>query len=939
MSTRFLPFIFIFAFFFLVLDAKAQSYGYSYIELDQANPTSQMILYAETGTVLDYSVWYYYDPGIQAFLYENSILAASTQRVMNYNGSYISAWTERHANYATTYKIHGDHFLGAYFYYIVGGQPVFIDYYGFNFFQGNFPSPYNFGSGPTAYYYYQIYKAATTFVTISTQRPLQLNSIDVPGALPGQNIVTMLRGTGLFGNGQNLQISGNGITASIRPGQLPNTIEVLEIELQIAQSAQVGPREIRLSVNGQTSNPVTFRVGDNSPLISNISPDVGDAGDQIAVTISGSNFGFNPDVEIDGLGVARAINSSTSTEINATFAVSASADPGTRAVKVRSRGVAGNGFEQVPGNSPLSNPVPFNVNAANPSVEIPDIGSVMKGSVVTITVRTRNAPANHITRLRFKNQISVRQNGEWRTGEAKFAISPTQDVDEVSYSGDQPQQIQIRGWERSSERNNIKLEARFGNESNVRRDRSFTVSSVEFVEENECTGYDRVEFERLNNYFDRFFYVPKDGGNRLRIKVVPSGASGSFVLEPSEPNITLSQTTVNSTNAQLITVNANASSTRHPGISVKAANQDLLTREAEQLRVEVLPRVEKNIVLYAVTEENDDVQATPQGQGLPNRRAYIFTPGPNGVIDTVAYGDDAIAPVPIGQRPPGYPARTRSVMTGENGILETEIQGDDVIFTSELKAEMREYAPVTELFTGFQGAICVTRGANDYLDSIKRGDDQEIADPNDPTKNIISAGPNGRCDTRANNTNIPAPTLPNAAELQNYLNNTTWGRQANIYFTVTHGTPFTVNFDLDRDRKLRRADSSIPSSYDEINAIKNGLNPGSGTTNLYYVGMNFNQDDILGYTFLQTRHIWIGLRSFENNGSLITAAHEIGHAMGSLHTYEPDPASPNDPERPFYERDLMFGGYLEGTVNQCRVREPQWRTTTFSRTGQFGGLK
>ena len=800
------------------------------------------------------------------------------------------------------------------------------------------------------WYTYRLYRAATTSVSVSVQRPLQLNSIDTVGGIPGQNLVTMLRGTGLFGNNQNVQITGSGVNVNIRPGQLPNTIEVLEIEIQIAQGAQVGPREIRLSVNGQTSNPLTFRVGDNSPVISNISPSVGDAGDEIAVTITGSHFGLNPDIEIDGLGVARAINSSTSTEINAIFAVSETADPGTRAVKVRSRGVTGNGFEQVPGNSAVSNPVQFNVNAANPRVEIGEIGSVMKGSVKDITVRTVNASPTHVTRLRFKNQTARIENNKWVTGEARFVDASDQDVTEISYSGDQQQQIRIRGWERSSSKDNIKLEARFNNDSNVRKDKSFSVSSVEFSEESECTGYDGVEFERQNNYFNRFFYVPSAGNNRLRAKIVPSGTTGNFVLEPSEANITLSHTTINSTNNQLITVSANANATRHPGIHVKAANPNALTREAEQLRVEVLPRKEKNVVIYAVTEENDDVRVIPPGQGQPNSVAYVFSPGPNGFIDTVAQGDDWLAPVPIGQRPPGYDARSRRVFTGENGILETMPEGDDEIFTSDDKEQMRLYAPISEFGTGQAEAVCVTSGPNRFLDTLPnpRSDDVERVDPNDPSLRIVTAGPNGRCNTDANKTNILPPSILRDSSsssavnfrngLQNYLNNTTWARQSNIHFDVSQQPGLTVNFDLDRDKKLRRPVQSDATSYGELNAIKGGQTPPSDTFNLYYVGVEFNIADVLGLAFLRDQHVWIGSRSFVNNGAYPTAAHEIGHAMGSDHTYEPGP-NPNPLSRDFqlYQSDLMFGGYLQGTVNQCRVREPQWRTATFLNESERGG--
>ena len=895
-------------------ESRSASYGYSLIELDDTNPNAPLRIYAESGTVLDYATWYWYDPGIQAFMFQNNVPIDSTGIEINPNGSYIYAWIDFQANYGMTYKIHGDHYLRSIDYYVSGGQTWWRDIYGFNFYSGNFPSPYPFTPGSQVWYTYRLYRAATTNVSVSVQRPLQLNSIDTAGGVPGQNFLTTLRGTGLFGDGQNLQITGNGVNVSIRPGQLPNTIEVLEIEVQIAQDAQVGPRELRLSVNGQTSNPLTFRVGDNSPVISNISPDIGDAGDEIAVTITGSHFGLNPEIEIEGLGVARAINSSTSTEINAIFAVSETADPGTRGVKVRSRGVTGNGFEQVPGNSSISNPVPFNVNAANPSVELPEIGSVMKGSFVTITVRTRNAPANHVTRLRFKNQTARIENNKWVTGEARFIDASDQDVTEISYTGDEQQQIRIRGWERSSSKDNIKLEARFNDDSRVRKDKSFSVSSVELSEESECTGYDGVEFERQNSYHDRFFYVPKAGNNRLRAKIVPSGTTGNFVLEPSEANITLSHSTVSSTNSLLITVSANANATRHPGISVKAANPNSLTREAEQLRVEVLPRKEKNVVIYAVTEENDDVRVIPPGQGQPNTVAYVFSPGSNGFIDTVAQGDDWLAPVPIGQRPPGYDARSRRVFTGENGILETMPEGDDEIFTSDSKEEMRLYAPISEFGTGQAEAVCITSGANRFLDTLPnpRSDDVEREDPNDPSLRVITAGPNGRCNTDANRTNVPPPALPNVQGLQDYLNNTTWGRQSNIFFTVTVGSPFTVNFDLNRNGELRDPRDSTDEAY----AIKN-FRRDPNAYNLYYMGMRIEEFQG-GRLAAVAEHNsdtgegngWFGTDGLSNQ----TTAHELGHMLGR---------NGHSPTGETYWRDLMYPSIVS-TVNQCRVREPDW---------------
>lgn len=126
-----------------------------------------------------------------------------------------------------------------------------------------------------------------------------------------------------------------------------------------------------------------------------------------------------------------------------------------------------------------------------------------------------------------------------------------------------------------------------------------------------------------------------------------------------------------------------------------------------------------------------------------------------------------------------------------------------------------------------------------------------------------------------------------------------------------------MNFDLNRDKLLQHPDQAMPTSYNEIDAISNGRTPPSDTLNVYFVGMESSKADVRGLSFLNTQHIWFFPAGFTFNGVNMSVAHEIGHAIGNPHTSE-------DINATDYYRDLMFYGYLNETVNQCRVRKPQW---------------
>lgn len=116
------------------------------------------------------------------------------------------------------------------------------------------------------------------------------------------------------------------------------------------------------------STGVNLQTPDPTPRVTGISPSDWVPGSDVTVTISGTGFGTNPSVQVDGYGIYVTVLSAGDTQIVANFSIAPDADPNGHNVTVTSNGYGGNGFFAGNGGGSVSP----NSNSANFSVTYPD---------------------------------------------------------------------------------------------------------------------------------------------------------------------------------------------------------------------------------------------------------------------------------------------------------------------------------------------------------------------------------------------------------------------------------------------------------------------------------------------------------------------------------------------------------------------------------------
>ena len=154
----------------------------------------------------------------------------------------------------------------------------------------------------------------------------------------------------------------------------------------------------------------------------------------------------------------------------------------------------------------------------------------------------------------------------------------------------------------------------------------------------------------------------------------------------------------------------------------------------------------------------------------------------------------------------------------------------------------------------------------------------------------------------SNTPNLVPTSVPGDAALQTYLNDTVWGKQANVFFTVTRSDK-NVAYDLDSNGKL--ADPVLVSATSaEINAISTAAKAGGVDFNIYYI----NEMEVPhAFTIRSRGEAWI--QDTHVNSTVNVTAHELGHALGR------GGESAN-------VKDVMYEAGLAS--NPCEVRKRDW---------------
>ena len=447
---------------FCAADARAVSYALTGLDYDVGAGR----IYGTSQTYLDYNLDPYYNAGVDGYLVKFTSATSVTvlnSGSQNHNNDAV-VLTVANVQRGETYGVLSDHFVQTVVY--SSGYPY--DPYGIsrNYFGGSNGNShyYGFQGAQPAYLQQQWFYLGRTGIIVGLPN---ITQIAPEAALPGTTAVVQVIGSLLGEHTQRppaFRVSGNGVTARFS-NFLPNGVEIF---LDIAEDAETGNHDLIILADphphdfpayvGVPSNTVQFRVGDRTPQIAGITPPEGNTGDQVAVTITGTGFGINPQVQIGGTGVNATINSATPTEIQAVFAVADTTYEGNRDVKVKSNGRLGTGFSPGAGNSDTSNAVGFEVKPLR--VSIPPFQVVGKDSTRNVAVQV--SPTNNNTPITLT--IS-RSSG---SGDAQFSNNQT--TIQITRSGN----VAIKGITESSVKDNLTLSASLGNAS----PRSFSVATV-----------------------------------------------------------------------------------------------------------------------------------------------------------------------------------------------------------------------------------------------------------------------------------------------------------------------------------------------------------------------------------------------------------------------------------------------------------------------------
>ena len=210
---------------------------------------------------------------------------------------------------------------------------------------------------------------AQSFTIVGTATPPTLTSVSPNSGNQGEQVNVTLTGSN-FLSGATIS-AGAGIT--VGSVSVVNSTSITAI-FTIGSAATPGARNVTVSTSAGTSNAQVFTVNEPAPpapTLTSVSPNSGNQGEQVNVTLTGSNFLSGATISAGAGITVGSVSVVNSTSITAIFTIGSAATPGARNVTVStSAGTSNNVVFTV--NTP-SNPVPL-ITTLSPSSGIQGTG-------------------------------------------------------------------------------------------------------------------------------------------------------------------------------------------------------------------------------------------------------------------------------------------------------------------------------------------------------------------------------------------------------------------------------------------------------------------------------------------------------------------------------------------------------------------------------------
>jgi hypothetical protein len=199
-----------------------------------------------------------------------------------------------------------------------------------------------------------------------------LTSVTPSGGVQGSQVNVTLLGTN-FTTASQVRLQGGGLTQT-------NIVVVSSTQItatyNVSSGALTGPHNTWVVTGAGSSNMRTFTVtaAGSTPTLTSVTPNSGVQGTAANVTLTGTNFIAGATVGATGSGITVSnVNVASSTQISATLSLAANATLGPSNISVTTSNGA-------------SNTVPFNVNAAVPTLTSVTPNSGTQGTAVNVTL-------------------------------------------------------------------------------------------------------------------------------------------------------------------------------------------------------------------------------------------------------------------------------------------------------------------------------------------------------------------------------------------------------------------------------------------------------------------------------------------------------------------------------------------------------------------------